>query len=268
VKSPFRLAVAFLAVFLLVPVPGAFAAKKKRNWHLGDRTPLVVGLKGHDVKVLQDMLTRAGHRAAIDGIFGTGTKRAVRSFERAQQRRVDGRFDADDVTVLRDVVANGSAVSSSANLTGGTAPTEEQVRRVGPGMAATVGSDGLAVAPAIAPPVVKEIIAAGNRIATMPYRYGGGHGNWDDTGFDCSGSVSYALHGAGLLAEAMPSGSFTSWGDAGPGQWVTIYANGGHMYMVVAGLRFDTSGRSQAGSRWQADMRSEKGYTVRHPSGL
>jgi cell wall-associated NlpC family hydrolase len=192
----------------------------------------------------------------------------VRSFERAQQRRVDGRVDKQDVVILRDVVANGSAVSSSANMTGGTAPTEEQVRRVGPGMTATVGPDGLAIAPAIAPPVVKEIIAAGNRIATTPYRYGGGHGKWEDTGYDCSGSVSYALHGAGLLTEAMPSGSFTSWGDAGPGQWVTLYANSGHIYMVVAGLRFDTSGRSKAGSRWQADMRSDDGYTVRHPSGL
>ena len=80
--------------------------------------------------------------------------------------------------------------------------------------------------------------------------------------------MSYALHGAGLLDQAMPSGNFETWGDDGPGQWVTIYANGGHMYAVIAGLRFDTSGRSGAGTRWQADMRSGKGYEVRHPPGL
>ena len=102
----------------------------------------------------------------------------------------------------------------------------------------------------------------------MPYKYGGGHGKWDDTGYDCSGSVSYALHGAGLLEDAMPSGDFVDWGDPGPGQWVTIYAHSGHMFMVVAGLRFDTSGRTRNNTRWQADMRSTSGYTVRHPPGL
>jgi hypothetical protein len=115
---------------------------------------------------------------------------------------------------------------------------------------------------------VKQIIAAGNAIAKKPYRYGGGHGKWRDTGYDCSGSVSYALHGAGLLKASMPSGGFMKWGEPGPGKWVTIYAHGGHMYMVVAGLRFDTSGRSKAGPRWQASSRSARGYTVVHPPGL
>jgi hypothetical protein len=137
-----------------------------------------------------------------------------------------------------------------------------------PGAKARVTRSGIAIAPAGAPAVVKRIIAAGNRIATKPYRYGGGHGRWNDSGYDCSGSVSYALHGAGLLKASMASGGFTGWGKAGKGRWVTIYANGGHMYMVVAGLRFDTSGLSRAGSRWQKDMRSAAGYTVRHPKGL
>ena len=115
---------------------------------------------------------------------------------------------------------------------------------------------------------MQAIIAAGNRIAKKPYVFGGGHGKWNDVGYDCSGSVSYALHGAGLLAQSMPSGSFESWGDAGPGQWVTLFAKASHIYMVVAGIRFDTSGRSIAGTRWQADMRSSAGYVVRHPPGL
>ena len=159
--------------------------------------------------------------------------------------------------------------TSGAAAAAGPAPTSDPAPGpVGSGPQATVGPDGLAVAPAGAPPQVQQIIAAGNQIASKPYKYGGGHGRWEDSGYDCSGSVSFALHGAGLLDVAMPSGNFVSWGESGPGQWVTIYANGGHMYMVVAGLRFDTSGRSSAGTRWQADMRSGAGYVVRHPTGL
>ena len=109
---------------------------------------------------------------------------------------------------------------------------------------------------------------AGNRIARLPYRYGGGHGRWEDSGYDCSGSVSYALHGAGLLRESAPATGFYRYGQPGPGRWITLYANGSHMYMVVAGLRFDTSGRSQTGSRWQVSQRSPGGFVVRHPTGL
>ena len=115
---------------------------------------------------------------------------------------------------------------------------------------------------------MKDIIAAGNAIAHKPYRYGGGHGRWDDSGYDCSGSVSYALHGAALLNTQLTSAQFESWGAAGAGQWVTIYANGGHVYMYVAGLRFDTSGLSADGTRWHTDTRSSSGYVVRHPDGL
>ena len=112
---------------------------------------------------------------------------------------------------------------------------------------------------------MQAIIAAGNRIAKTRYIWGGGHRRWEDRGYDCSGSVSYALHGAGLLDSSMVSGGFMRWGEAGPGRWVTIYAHRGHMYMVVAGLRFDTSGQRQAGTRWQAAPRSARGFRVRHP---
>jgi hypothetical protein len=173
------------------------------------------------------------------------------------------------------VVALGIAVPAHGAVadptTGGAAFSAAQAKkqpRTVAGTKAKVDKHGVAVAPAGAPDVVKRIIAAGNRIASKPYRYGGGHGRWKDTGYDCSGSVSYALHGASLLKQSMPSGSFMNWGKKGPGKWVTIYANGGHMYMVVAGLRFDTSGASSAGTRWQAGMRSNAGYVVRHPAGL
>src|SRR5215213_11374419 len=111
---------------------------------------------------------------------------------------------------------------------------------------ATIGADGLAVAPASAPRRVARIIAAGNAIAETPYRYGGGHGSWRDSGYDCSGSVSYALHGAGLLDVALDSSAFASWGERGRGDWVTVRTNPGHAYMIVAGLRFDTSARRGA----------------------
>jgi peptidoglycan hydrolase-like protein with peptidoglycan-binding domain len=227
--------------------------------HLGDRIPLKKGMSGHDVKVLQDFLKRAGFDTSVDGEYGTGTVKSVKQFETDQQVGVDGVVDAADIDLLRSLVDGED----------GTAPaTPTTPVKLAPGDKATVGSDGLAVAPANAPPQVQQIIAAGNAIAKKPYHYGGGHGKWEDSGYDCSGSVSYALHGAGLLDQALPSGNFTSWGETGPGQWVTIYAKGSHMYMVVAGLRFDTSGRQQDGTRWHTSSRSSAGYTVVHPPGL
>jgi hypothetical protein len=115
---------------------------------------------------------------------------------------------------------------------------------------------------------VRRIIAAGDRIAGKPYKYGGGHGTWDDTGYDCSGSVSYALHGAGLLDGPLVSGDFAHWGARGRGSWITIYANADHVYMVVAGMRFDTSARSRTGSRWTMEGRPSDGFSVTHPDGL
>ena len=143
----------------------------------------------------------------------------------------------------------------------------------GPGVAgsrAKILPNGDAVAPRGAPAEVKMIIAAGNEIARKPYLWGGGHGAWQDDGYDCSGSVSFALAGAGLLEAPLNSTGFMSWGEEGEGDWVTIYTNHGHMFMVVAGIRFDTSGRGRGSrdSRWQADMRPTGGYTVVHPPGL
>jgi cell wall-associated NlpC family hydrolase len=112
------------------------------------------------------------------------------------------------------------------------------------------------------------VIAAGNEIAKKPYRYGGGHGQWNDSGYDCSGSVSYALHGAGLVGRPRDSGEFMDWRFAGRGDWITVYAHGGHVYMMVAGLRFDTSGLDDDGTRWHDTRASRSGYAVRHPRGL
>lgn len=113
-----------------------------------------------------------------------------------------------------------------------------------------------------------RVVAAANRIATAPYRYGGGHGTYRDNGYDCSGTVSYALHGGGLLRTPLDSSGFMSYGEPGPGRRITIYADPGHVYMTIDGRRFDTSGRYETGSRWTDTRRSSAGYTVRHPAGM
>ena len=130
-------------------------------------------------------------------------------------------------------------------------------------------SDGFAQAPPGAPRAIERVVAAGNAIARFPYRWGGGHGSFIDDAYDCSGSVSYALAAAGLLDAPLASGGLMRWGKPGPGRWITVYSNPGHVYMEVGGLRFDTSGRAgRRGSRWQAARRSGRGFEARHWPGL
>lgn len=164
------------------------------------------------------------------------------------------------------------------------APTDAQVRAELKAAFGETGSraidsagltrGGLATIPPAAPNKLAAIIGAGNEVARKPYVYGGGHGRlkgeiFTDSAYDCSGSVSYALAAAGFIDSPMTSGALAGWGKPGPGRWVTIFANGGHAWMVVAGLRFDTSGRvGKYGSRWQTATRSTAGFTVRHPPGL
>ena len=138
----------------------------------------------------------------------------------------------------------------------------------GTGGTAVLQPDGTASPPIEAPGPVQEVIHAGNLISNSPYKWGGGHGRWLDDGYDCSGSVSFALFAGDLLRSPLTSSGFMNWGEPGPGRWITIYTNPGHVYMVVAGLRFDTSGRTRLGSRWQPAMRASGGYVVRHPPGL
>jgi cell wall-associated NlpC family hydrolase len=134
---------------------------------------------------------------------------------------------------------------------------------------ATALDNGVALPPLEAPNEVLKIIEAGNAIARTPYKWGGGHGRFLDTGYDCSGSVSFALYAAGLIAGPSDSGGLMSWGKAGPGKWVTVFASPGHVYMEVAGIRFDTSGAQVTGSRWQNDLRGRRpGFVARHPPGL
>ena len=254
-RSLIRTASPAAALVLLLAIPsGASAAA------YGSRT-LRIGSHGADVKRLQGYLGSAGHRVARDGQFGPRTLRALRATERELELRAVG------VATTREQRALRRAVRVAG--TGGAAytpppPPEEVV----PGEDGTVNDDGFGVPPRSAPKVVKDVVAAGNVIAKTPYKWGGGHPRWDDTGYDCSGSVSFALHDAGLLDSPLVSGDFPRWGDRGPGRWITIYANAEHVYMIVAGMRFDTSARSRTGSRWTMEQRPSDGFAVTHPPDL
>lgn len=129
---------------------------------------------------------------------------------------------------------------------------------------------GRAIPPADAPPVVRRVIAAANEIRTKPYIWGGGHGRWWDSGYDCSGAVSFALHGGELLSSPLPSGPMEAWGKPGRGRWITVYANGGHAYAVIAGLRWDTAGVTHGtGPRWHKSLSAAASgpFIARHPVG-
>ena len=224
----------------------------------GDR-PLREGSRGHDVRVLQDFLTRVGLRTTVDGVFGPRTARRVRSWERRSEVRVNGRMSRRDARTLRSQVEQGIRVHEP----------KVQTLAAPAGEPATLRSDGRAVAPASSPQEVRDAVAAANRIVGKPYKYGGGHARWRDSGYDCSGAMSYALHGAGLLDRPLTSGDFMRWGRRGEGSWITVYAHGGHGFLVIAGLRFDTGWNNAGkGPRWSDEMRPTGGYTVRHPAGL
>ena len=185
-------------------------------------------------------------------------------------------------SALALVAVLAAAAPASADKLGGVTPPPPASAAHVAGPAVVKGADGPTVkgkravmigtkayAPSKAPNAVKRVIWAANKIRHKPYVWGGGHARyWKDRGYDCSGSVSYALHGGGLLDYPMVSGSFARWGDKGDGRWITIYANKTHVFMVVAGLRFDTSGAGESGPRWRPEPRSAHGFHVRHPDGL
>jgi peptidoglycan hydrolase-like protein with peptidoglycan-binding domain len=194
--------------------------------------------RGGSVRLLQRRLG-----VAADGVFGPGTARAVKRFQRRRGLTADG------------VV--GPATWNALGI-GGPRPVLKLTRLRAGGGGARPG----------VPAAVSRAIAAANRIAGQPYRYGGGHRSFSDSGYDCSGSVSYVLHGAGRLSSPLDSSALMSYGAPGRGRWITIYANPAHTYLVIRGRRYDTTGRSESGSRWQAQDRSSTGYVVRHPPGL
>jgi lysozyme family protein len=202
--------------------------------HARHVSPGVVS-RGGEVRIAQ---RRLGILA--DGVFGPGTLRAVKAFQRAHGLTADGIVGPATWQALG--VYGHHPVLKRGHLRGG-------------------GHSGI-------PSSIYRAIRAANRIANLPYRYGGGHHSFVDSAYDCSGSVSYVLHAAGKLRAPLDSGHLESYGLPGPGKYITVYANAGHAYMVIRGRRFDTSARFEAGSRWTHNERSSAGYVVRHPPGL
>ena len=198
-----------------------------------------VQTRGAPVRLLQRRLG-----VGADGVFGPGTAHAVRRFQQAHGLTADGIVGPSTWSALG--IRGRHPVLKPARLRGATAPR---------GVARHVI-------------LLRRAVAAGNRIAALPYHYGGGHRSFRAAGYDCSGSVSYVLHAVGRLSRPMDSGELMSYGSPGPGRFITVYANPGHAFMVIDGRRFDTSGRSIDGSRWHADARSTAGYVARHPAGL
>ncbi|HEU0025193.1 MAG TPA: peptidoglycan-binding protein [Thermoleophilaceae bacterium] len=200
------------------------------------RTTVVAARVGGGVRALQQALG-----LPADGVFGPDTERALRSWQRSHGLAPDG--VAGPQTRAGLGLGAGDVLKRKRGSSGGGS---------GGGESSTVD----------------RVIAAANAIAGKPYVYGGGHGSFDSAGYDCSGSVSYALHGGGLLSSPLSSSGFMSYGAPGPGRRITIYANPGHVYMTIDGRRFDTSARYETGSRWSGSGRSGSGYVVRHPPGF
>ncbi len=290
-KVPFGRRVACLAALLvsLVAVAPAFAATTPR---FGSRM-LWQGMRGPDVTTLQRDLTSLGWWTRPSGWFNYWTAVHVKDFQKRDHLTADGvvgpqtfgrissamaRIEETraNPTATRGQGGNSTASASSATLpandSGGSGFVPPNTQANAPVEAATIDSNGLAVAPADAPKVIQQVIDAANKIAFDPYVYGGGHNGWGpQDGYDCSGSVSYALHGGDLLnGYPLDSTQFESYGEAGPGKWITLYTNAGHVYMNVAGLWFDTAAQSSANGndRWSATRISPaSGFVVRHPAG-
>ena len=220
----------------------------------------LVTLEQRDRVLTSQILAQRNHVAALQAALQTQQLSALGARSRASSKLsdVNGRLHTLETKLAAEAAAAArAAATQSSGTTGST--------RVG-GLALNTG--GMVQPPPGAPAAVAQVIAAGNAIATLPYVWGGGHGSFHASGYDCSGSVSYALAAAGLLSSPLDSTGFESWGAPGPGRWITVYANAGHAFMVVAGWRFDTVALAEGGTRWSQTMASTAGFVARHPAGL
>jgi peptidoglycan hydrolase-like protein with peptidoglycan-binding domain len=206
---------------------------------------------GNEVSRLQSAL-----HLETDGNFGPETEAAVRRLQARHGLSVDGVVGPSTWAALG--VSGAPTLNPPHSALVRSDSSEGSAIDVSDTTSSTGDSSG----------VIARVIAAGDEIATRPYVWGGGHGSFESAGYDCSGSVSYALHGGGLLSSPEDSSEFESYGEAGPGKYITIYANAEHAFMVIDGKRFDTIAQQETGTRWASSVGDTSGYVVRHPDGL
>lgn len=229
------------------------------------------------LKRVSNQNARIMNTARVSRVAVAGQARSLGEIQARQQRiarALQRRTDEAQVLETALLQTQQSRVARRARTSAALRDIQSQLAKLRRRLASRaragipLNPGGVAQAPAGAPSQVALVIAAGNAIAGLPYLYGGGHAGFKDTAYDCSGSISYALAAAGLVTSPMASGGFMSWGESGPGKWITIYTNPGHMFMVVGGWRFDTTALRSGGTRWTRDMRGTAGFLARHPPGL
>jgi cell wall-associated NlpC family hydrolase len=215
-------------------------------------------LEARDRKLTDQVLAQRNQVAALQAALLNRqiAQLGSRANTTAQLGSLNSQLKSLEARAAREAAAAAAAANAQAPA-GGPAPG-----------GITVNTGGMVQPPPGAPAAIGQVMAAGNAIATLPYVWGGGHGSFHDSGYDCSGSVSYALAAAGLLSSPLDSTGFESWGDPGPGRWITVYANAGHAFMVVAGWRFDTVALAQGGTRWTQSSTDTSAFVARHPPGL
>lgn len=199
-----------------------------------------------------------------------GLKRNIQNRSGSNLDRLVFTVLAVSLTFLILAICAGSSLAATGSASQGGA-TYQPTPATSPGMRATISSDGrTAIAPAGAPLEVQKAIWAANKITRKPYIYGGGHATFKklSRGYDCSGTISYALGNAGFQETTLNSTGYFKWGEPGKGAWITVFTNSGHAYVVIAGLRLDTSGPGERGPRWRKEDRSSKGFRSRHPQGF
>jgi peptidoglycan hydrolase CwlO-like protein len=205
--------------------------------------------------------------AAIEREVAAAKAEAESRFAELKTAQTERRASMEALESREEALSsNLSSISEQIAAEGAPAPTGEVPAPLNPGETAQLITESEASAPASAPEAIKGAIAAANAIAYTPYIWGGGHGSFESEGYDCSGAVSYALHGGGFLESPLDSTGLETWGEAGPGKWITVYANAEHAWMMIAGIAFDTVGGP--GPRWHdPPVDSPEGFIARHPPG-
>ena len=218
-------------------------------------------LKGDTVVDVSAVVKQVPHIGAHDLISGV-----IARFAELKEAQAARQAELEELESRSSALSNNlSAISEQMAATGAPAPASAPAPLT-PGQSAEYISESQASVPSEAPPAIAAAIEAANSIATTPYIWGGGHGSFESSGYDCSGAVSFALNGGGFLSSPLDSTGLETWGEPGPGKWITVYANAEHAWMIIAGLAFDTVGGP--GPRWHSSpVDSPEGFIARHPSG-